>query len=118
MKTGTLSHSIPLGAAFLAASLLTTLAQDTWSGASGGEWNTLGNWSLNAVPGAGVMAIIPSGITANYNLPMSAASFGILTNNGVLNINAAGFNNAGIFMLTAAGGTFAVNNGGVVNVTG
>ena len=34
--------------------------------------------------------IIGAGTNVNYNLPMAAASFGELTNNGVLNVNAMG----------------------------
>ena len=90
----------------------------TWTGASGGEWNTAGNWDLG-IPGVGTNAVINNGTTANYNLPMTAASFGNLTNYGVVNVNAAGFNSGNIFLLRPGGGDkLFVNSGGAVNVTG
>jgi fibronectin-binding autotransporter adhesin len=117
MKTRILPRFLSLSVALFTAGLLTARGQDTWTGVSGGEWNTAGNWSLGVAPGSGVGALIPSGITANYNLVMAAPIFGNLTNSGVMNINAAGFNATGIFM-PASAGTFAVNNGGVANIAG
>ena len=40
------------------------------------------------------MRSIGVGNTVNYTAPMAATSFGGLTDNGVLNINAGGFNSA------------------------
>jgi len=74
----------------------------TWTGASGGEWNTAASWSLG-VPGPGTNALLNGGSTVNYNLPMLAAGLGTLTNNGILNVNNNGFNSAGIIMLNPGG---------------
>jgi rhamnogalacturonan endolyase len=94
-------------------------AVSTWSGpASGGEWNTAADWNPQ-VPGAATNAIIGPGTNVSYNLPMTAASFGMLTNNGVVNVNTNGFNNTGIVMLNPGGtGKLLVNANGAVNVTG
>jgi autotransporter-associated beta strand protein len=93
----------------------------TWTGASGGEWNTAANWNIG-VPGPGTNAVINPSTTVNYNLPMLASSFGILTNNGVLNLNTNGFNTASIFMLnygsSTSNGRLLINTGAVVNVSG
>jgi len=108
-------------AVLMALGLIAAPAQTvTWTGpASGGEWNTSANWSSTRVPGAGTNAIIGPGTNVSYTLPMAAASFGVLTNNGVLNVNTNGFNSGGIAMLNPGGtGKLFVNTGGVVNVTG
>jgi rhamnogalacturonan endolyase len=110
-----------LVAALMALGLIAAPAQTvTWIGpASGGEWNTVANWSGARVPGAGTNAIIGPGTNVSYTLPMAAASFGALTNNGVINVNTNGFNSGGIAMLNPGGtGKLFVNTGGVVNVTG
>ena len=91
----------------------------TWIGpASGGEWNTAADWN-SGVPGAGTNVIIGPGTNVSYNLPMISAGFGVLTNDGVLNVNTNGFNNTGITMLNPGGtGKLSVNTGGVATVTG
>jgi autotransporter-associated beta strand protein len=93
----------------------------TWTGASGGEWNTAASWSPG-VPGPGTNALINGGSTVNYNLPMLAAGLGTLTNNGILNVNNNGFNAAGIIMLNPGGsssnGRLLLNAGAAVTVTG
>ena len=108
--------------AVLAGICLSAQAQNsvTWIGpAAGGEWNVAANWSANRVPGAGTNAVIGPGTNVNYNLPMAAPAFGILTNRGTLNINTSGFNNTGILMLNPGGtGKVSVNAGGGVNVAG
>jgi autotransporter-associated beta strand protein len=109
-----------------AASLAITSAQvtATWIGpASGGEWNTMTNWDIG-VPGSDVNgmtnAFIGTGTNVNYNLPMVASSFGILTNNGILNINTNGFNCSSIIMAVPGGGDelFITNSGAAANVSG
>jgi len=99
--------------------IATAFAQpSTWNGpATGGEWNTDASWNSLLTPGVGTNAFI--GITTNvsYNVPMTAATILTLTNNGTLNINAAGFNAVGIVM-TNIGSRLFVNNGGVLNVSG
>jgi rhamnogalacturonan endolyase len=112
-------RAVSLG--YLVASCVISQAQQvsTWVGpASGGEWNTAANWS-NGVPGAGTNALIGPGTNVNYNLPMAAAGFGGLTNKGVLNVSANGFNSTGITMLNPSGtGKVFINSGGAANVMG
>ena len=104
-----------LTAAFTVAHAQTTA---TWTGASGGEWNTAANWDIG-VPGVATNALINSTTTANYNLPMTAASFGTLTDNGVMNVSTNGFNSGSILLLRPGGGDkLFVSTGGVANVTG
>src|SRR5258708_4858367 len=91
-----------------------------WIGpATGGEWNTAANWDTGAPPlDSTTNAFIGFGTNVNYNIPMSAASFGTLTLNGILNINAAGFTNGSISLVRPGGGNqLFVNTGGVVGVT-
>ena len=91
----------------------------TWIGpATGAEWNTPADWDIG-VPQTGTNATIGAGTNVSYNVPMAAASIGILTNNGVFNINANGFNASAIVMANPAGGDKVfINNGGVVTTTG
>ncbi len=84
---------------------------------TGGEWNTAANWDVLVPPGAGTNAVILVGTNVNYSQAMTAATFGTLTNQGILNVSAAGFNDTGIVM-TMTNGRLFLNNGGVVNVTG
>lgn len=107
----------------LAASRAQT--QAIWTGpASGGEWNTAADWSTLLPPGMDVNgttnAFVGPGTNVSYNLPMSAASFGILTNYGVLNINTNGFNCSAIYVINPAGNDklFMTNGGTVVTVDG
>ena len=115
----TVLKTLCLSGALLALNLTRLPAQvATWTGASGGEWNTAANWDLG-VPGPGTNALINAGTTANYNLPMLAANFGTLTNDGVLNVNTNGFNPAGIIMIfPGATGKLFLNTGAVATVTG
>ena len=48
----------------------TAIAQtNTWSGEGANtNWNTVGNWSLNAVPTATNDVVIPTGFTVNLNV--------------------------------------------------
>ncbi|HEX3626707.1 MAG TPA: autotransporter-associated beta strand repeat-containing protein [Verrucomicrobiae bacterium] len=104
----------------LAANLTPVRAQNaTWTGpASGGEWNTVANWDIG-VPAEGTNALIGNGTNVSYNLPMTATTFGALTENGILNINAAGFNCTGIALATTNGADkLFINNGAAVTVNG
>jgi fibronectin-binding autotransporter adhesin len=86
--------------------------------ASGGDWNTAANWDVLLPPGVGTNVYIGVSTNVNYNTPMSAASFGGLTNNGILNINAGGFNCGPVFMVSPASQRLFINNGGAVVVSG
>ncbi len=112
--------TVSLSTVLATLGLLTASAQTmaNWIGASGGEWNTGANWDVG-VPDGGTNVVIGSSFTVNYNQPMISAGFGVLTDNGVLNINTNGFNNSGIFMLNPGGtGKIFLNNGAALNVTG
>ena len=121
MKMKTILSTLSLCGALLASSLNTASAQtlDTWTGASGGEWNDGANWSTTAPPlDSTTNAFIGSGITVNYLQPMAAVSFGNLTNFGTLNINTNGFNCSGIYVNLAGSTVDTVNItnvGAVVN---
>jgi autotransporter-associated beta strand protein len=115
-----------LGAAILSLGLIASRAQTAanWIGpASGGEWNTAADWSTLMAPGNDVNqttnAFIGVNTNVSYNLPMVAASFGTLTNYGVLNVNTNGFNCSAIYA-NLPGGTIDVvnmtNRGSVVTV--
>jgi fibronectin-binding autotransporter adhesin len=106
----------------LAISLTSSRAQTantTWIGpATGSEWNTPADWDIG-IPAEGTNALIGVGTNVNYNVPMAATTFGILSNNGVLNINAAGFNCTGIVMPNPSGGDrLFLNSGANVTVNG
>lgn len=124
MRTNKILSPLILCGLMLTASGLTSQAQTTASyigPASGGEWNTPANWDTGAPPlDSTTNAVIATGTNVYYNLPMSAASFGSLTLNGVLNANASGFNCSAIAMAIPAGGNrlFITNSGAAVNVTG
>jgi autotransporter-associated beta strand protein len=105
----------------------------TWTGASGGEWNTPANWDIG-VPGAGTNALIPASTSVVYSLPMVAPSFARLTLLGTLNVNTAGFaidetgstgpviavgtnaafndnSTSGVIVTNATGGIYVTNGG-------
>lgn len=80
----------------------------TWTGASGTDWNAPGNWHTE-VPDSGDSAFLcatDQDYTVDYDAPMAAANFGLLTisNAGAftttLNINAGGFDSTGADHLT------------------
>jgi fibronectin-binding autotransporter adhesin len=110
-------------AAALTAGLGTVNAQTvTWIGAVDTDWNTAGNWDLEGVPtvpAEGHFALIGAGVTVVYNAPMAATSIWSLTNNGILNINASGFNadasGNGAIRVSGATARLFVNAGGAVN---
>ena len=87
----------------------------TWTGAVDTDWNNNGNWDIG-VPAEGTNAIIGN-FTVNYNSPMVATGFAGLTNSGVLNINAGGFNNNFLFANTSSA-LVTINNGGEATVNG
>ena len=121
MRHDKLLQTITLCCLMLALRLTTAKAQTAiWTGATGGEWNTPGNWDVG-VPGVGTNALINVARVVNYTQPMISGSFAGLTNlSGTLNINTNGF------MLTASGasavlfygaGKMYITNGGVMGVT-
>jgi autotransporter-associated beta strand protein len=119
-------RNVLLGALLLATRQI-TLAQTTatWTGASGGAWNTAGNWDIG-VPGVGTNALINAAVTVNYNSAMLAASISNLVLSGAanLNVNAGGFNvesgNTGknvTIGVTGSSGTLNINAGGALTLT-
>jgi len=122
MRAKNILHLITLCTLLLALVPFAGQAQNsyaTWIGpTSGGEWNTVADWDLG-VPADGTNAFINAGYSVNYNLPMATATFGILTNNGILNINTNGFNCVSIIMVTnVGGGRVYLNPGAAVTVNG
>src|SRR4051812_28463605 len=91
----------------------------TWTGgAADGLWNTALNWDIG-VPAEGTNAVIGAGNIVDYSVPMAAGSFGSLTLNGVVNLNANGFVSgaAGAISLAGSAARLFVNNGGVLSAT-
>ncbi len=124
MKTLIKPGRVCLLAALMTLGLATAQAQTTanWIGpATGGEWNTGANWDTGFPPlDATTNAVIGAGTNVSYNLPMTAAGFGDLTNNGEVNVNAPGFNCTDIIMIqpTVAKIFLITNSTAVVNVSG
>ncbi len=121
MKVASFTKSLWLASvSFIFGSGIALAQTATWIGpATGGEWNTAGNWSSGRPPGAATNVFIGAGTIVNYNLPMTAAGFAVLTNSGVLNVNTNGFTAAGMLMLNPGGtGRLFMNSGGVMNVAG
>ncbi|HEX4342477.1 MAG TPA: hypothetical protein VH255_03750, partial [Verrucomicrobiae bacterium] len=110
----TISSSLLLACVALGFSTIKAPAQTaTWTGASGGEWNTAGNWDIG-VPGVGTNAAIRSSTAVNYNIPMTAASFRSLALSNALAINTSGF------MIDEGGGTttaILVGTNATLNIT-
>jgi autotransporter-associated beta strand protein len=127
MQTTKIFKTAWLFAVFSIAGWATTQAQTnaTWIGPNiGGLWNTAANWDTGVVPGADANAttnaFIGAGTNVSYNTPMTAAGFGILTNSGVLNVNASGFNCSAITMIQPSVSKlfFITNSGAAVTVSG
>ncbi|MFZ1906205.1 MAG: hypothetical protein WAU56_12545, partial [Steroidobacteraceae bacterium] len=110
----------------------------TWTGPSGGDWGTSGDWSCSAVPGAADTATINSGSTVDISTSEAVLTF---TNAGTLDINAfllnlesggsttnSGTINVGTSTVTASildsnninntGGAITLSNGSVLNQFG
>lgn len=77
----------------------------TWTGISTTDWNTIGNWDLEEIPGAYCDAIIPINAVVNINSYLSAESKNLLIGTGAvitiapgktLTVNGILTNNAGI----------------------
>ena len=105
----------------------TAIAQtNTWSGEGANtNWNTVGNWSLNAVPTAANDVVIPTGFTVNLNVATAVKSI-VVQGSSTLNINGnLSFTNASSFAAKVTvnwanssligGGT--LTNNGTINVT-
>jgi fibronectin-binding autotransporter adhesin len=124
MRSKNILKLVTLCSMALAMSLTSSRAQisATWIGpSSGGEWNTAANWDTG-VPAEGTNALIgaSSGTVTNvsYNIPMAATTFGALTLQGTLGINASGFNCTTINLNRTAGSHLTFNAGGVAATTG
>ncbi len=94
----------------------------TWIGpSSGAEWNTAADWDAG-VPAEGTNALIGASsgtvTNVNYNLPMAATTFGALTLQGTLGINASGFNCTTISLNRTAGSHLTFGTGGAATVAG
>ena len=118
-----LTVSPATGSQLTASTSVTTL---TWTGGINTDWNNTGNWDGSLIPDVGTSVVIPStpGNQPVYANPMVAASFGSLTQAGILNINTNGFNSGVVLLVNAAtdkntvGAQLFVNTNGVMNVSG
>lgn len=124
MRTQSLFKLLAFGTIALAMTLTAARAQisATWIGpASGDEWNTAADWDAG-VPAEGTNALIGASsgtvTNVNYNLPMAATTFGALTLQGTLGINASGFNSTAISLNRTAGSHLTFGAGGVAGVAG
>ena len=109
--------------AFLVGAQSLRAANQTWTNAAGGDWNTGTNWT-SAVPAVGDNAdltTVMGDYTVTYSSPMAAASIAALTlsNNATrtatLNVSASGFN-ATAASTIGQGGVLNVNTSGVMTV--
>ncbi|WP_027125561.1 hypothetical protein [Gelidibacter mesophilus] len=109
------------------ASCLTINAQtNTWTGAGANtNWNTVANWSLNAVPTATNDVIIPTGHTVTMNVAGTMKSISVQGNSTLNILNALTFTNASSFAkgttIVWSGGGFygggVLTNNGTLNMT-
>lgn len=56
-------------------------AQSTWTGATGGEWGTPGNWTGGVPNATGAVANINTALTVNLTTPLTNYTFGTLATN-------------------------------------
>src|SRR5690606_23020122 len=78
---------------------ITSYAQtNTWTGAGANtNWNTVANWSLNAVPTAANDVVIPTGFTVNLNVAGTTKSI-VVQGSSTFNIaSSLSFTNASSF---------------------
>ena len=77
----------------------------TWTGSSSTDWNTIGNWDLEEIPGAYCDAIIPINAVVNVSSYLTAESKNLLIETGAvlriepgktLTVNGTLTNNAGV----------------------
>ncbi len=88
----------------------------TWTGTSSTDWNTAGNWDMNAVPGAGDTVVIPdvSGGSNRYPVLGSAAAVTNLTINSGATLTAGG-NNLTVSSTFSNSGTLVLQGGETVS---
>lgn len=106
----------------------TAIAQtNTWTGAGANtNWNTVANWSLNAVPTASNDVVIPTGFTVDLNVAATTKSIAV-QGNTTFNINSnLSFTNASSFASKVVvnwfsasflGGGTLTNNGTIIMTT-
>ena len=58
----------------LCAAHVASAADQTWTGATSANWNTAGNWSGAAIPGASDLAVFNAASTANLGITLGADS--------------------------------------------
>lgn len=99
---------------------------NTWIGAGANDnWNTVANWSLNAVPTAINDVVIPTGSTAVLNVTGTTKSISVQGNalftiNSTLNFTDAssfGANTTIIFSDGSINGGSTLTNNGIINIT-
>ena len=86
----------------------------SWVGGSSGDWNTTGNWSINAVPGANNSVSIPSGVTVTISSGAQSinslqASGNLSITGGSLSITADSTISGNFTLSGAAGASLSVN---------
>ncbi len=92
------------------------LSTVTWTGpATGGDWDTPGNWSGNAVPAPSQDVSIPSGVSVNHATGAADSVNSISASGATINLSAGGISVAATSTLKdlelAAGATLAVTGG-------
>ena len=105
----------------------TAVAQtNTWiGGGANTNWNTLANWSLNAVPTAANDVVIPTGFTVNQNVAATVKSINLQGNSTLALTTSFTFTDASTFgpntVVTWSSGTIdgggTLTNNGVINLT-
>jgi hypothetical protein len=82
-----------------------TLLGQTWTGNLSEAWETAGNWSTNAVPGATSTVIIPSAPTGNHwpkiNNDVTVQTF-TMNSGSLLDVNGYSFNTTRVLTMTGA----------------
>ena len=99
---------------------------DTWTNSSGGSWDTNGNWSLNAPPGAGTAACITAPGSYTVTIGNEAINAGAVTLGGSGSTPTLAIGNSGsgepavtfASVTNTAGSTLTFNWGGTLAVTG
>ena len=122
MKISLFKSTVAVCALFVCAQSLRA-ANQTWTNAAGGDWNTGTNWT-SAVPAVGdnaSLTTVMGNYTVTYSSPMAAASIAALTisdsatQTATFNVAATGFNLTGGLSI-ATGGVLNVNTGGNATV--
>lgn len=114
-KTGNITFSGGGGSAFPTIALTgTSVTGKTWTGTSGGNWNTAGNWTPSGVPGTTDAVIFNTAVTVNVDINTTVSSITVNSSRAIVLVSSGGgrtltLSNAGTALDIQTGSSITLN---------